>query len=87
MTSKPTEAGKHGYQSACDPNESKRKFNTFSISFFKWEQGKNGLKTGKSFMRLTARTDQRETAFEQAKIIVRQLNEGWKPEKKGYKLP
>lgn len=87
MTSKPTQEGQHGYQAACDPQENNCHFGTFSISFFRWEKkAKKGIKKGKSFMRLTARADQRQTAFEQAEIIVRQLNDGWAPEKKGYKL-
>ena len=91
METKPTEAGRHGWRSACAPDDQDKAyatFATFSISFFKWvPKAKGGVKKGKTFLRMTSHIKNSRAALAHADAVLKQLDEGWVPRTKTALFP
>ena len=73
-----TEAGKHGFDGACAPENTKCRFETFSVSVFQWipKASGRGLKRGTAKVRVKGSTDRPEIVFAKAREIAAALDAG-----------
>ena len=81
---KEPEAFKHDFDGQCIG----RPFETFSVGLFEWlpKSSRKGLKRSKVKVRVRGYTTQRQEVFEFAKKLCEKLDNGWKPEKKEYRI-
>ena len=83
----PKELGKHGWQSAFDPQDGEHYrpiFETFSLSFWKLVKTRNGKGTKKQpvYYRLKGLCSNRDAVIKRAEEIIRDLDDGWMPTKR-----